>query len=128
MTSASFSSAALDRHITGNYGEDQYKGYVDFEEFLDDCYSKCLFQQLNQCPVECACNASCLVVRAIMKDEEAAYYEMSRLQDEHYERMFLEELSETCSDLEFYDGRYVCNASSPGMGKKCSPYCHSVVR
>lgn len=87
-------SAALDRYITGNYGESQYKDSDDFDEFIDTTCSNCMCR--NGCPTfEKFCNGDnyepCLIVKAIMEMREAQEAEYSRDMDEH-DRLMEEEM------------------------------------
>jgi len=93
--------AALDRYITGNYGEDQFRGQEDFEEFLEHTCSRCFMQRLGlACPayeryfVEGDDNyeemENCLVVKGEMKRIE----DDNRAMDEAMYQQFLDETRE----------------------------------
>jgi len=89
--------AELDRHITGNWGEDQFKGCDDYDEFVDTTCSNCMCR--NGCPTfEKFCNGDdyelCLVVKGIMAVREAQEAEYERDADEHYALMEEEMLAE----------------------------------
>lgn len=90
-------SAALDRWITGNYGEDQFRGCDEYDEFVDKTCSNCICQKW--CPTwktlyEQGDYTECLVVKGIMAIREAQEAEYARQEDEHFERMEREMLAE----------------------------------
>lgn len=92
-----YMSTALDRHITGNWGENQFKGSDDFDEFVDKICSDCMCQEW--CPTfEKFCNGDnynpCLIIKAIMEMREAQEAEYERDADEHYALMEEEMLAE----------------------------------
>jgi len=89
--------AACDRHITGNWGENQFKASDDFDEFVDKICSDCICS--NGCVTfEKFWNGNdyepCLIVKAIMEMREAQDAEYERDADEHYALMEEEMLAE----------------------------------
>jgi len=90
-------SAALDRYITGNWGEDQFRGEDDYDEFVDKTCSECICQKW--CPTwkelcEQGNYTECLVAKGIMDKREAQEAEYERDADEHYALMEKELLAE----------------------------------
>lgn len=90
-------AASLDRWITGNYGEDQFKGCDEYDEFVDKTCSNCICQKW--CPTwktlyEQGDYTECLVVKGIMAVREAQEAEYKRDADEHYALMEREMLAE----------------------------------
>jgi hypothetical protein len=60
--------AALDRHITGNYGMDQFMGEDAFEALCESTCAPCFMQVLGQCDL--IPDDNCLVIQAAVKREE----------------------------------------------------------
>lgn len=90
-------AASLDRWITGNYGEDQFRGCDEYDEFVDTTCSNCICQKW--CPTwktlyEQGDYTECLVVKGIMDKREAQEAEYARQEDAHFERMEKEMLAE----------------------------------
>lgn len=81
---------ALDMHITGHYGEDQFRGDEEFESICDTAYEVCVFQKLNQCPLDNWCDEGCLVVKAVLGD----YAKAKERMDEEYFEAFIEQEAE----------------------------------
>lgn len=90
--------AALDRHITGNWGGDQFKGGEEFENICDDAWYNCVWRKHNQCPFDENCEESCLMVKAmiIKHDDEI------RIIDEEMEQRYLEEQEERLRHPELF--------------------------
>jgi hypothetical protein len=65
-------SNALDRYITGNWGEDQFKGEVEYDEFVDTCCSECVFRR--SCTIYD--ETECLVIKGIIDKQNQEQYEM----------------------------------------------------
>ena len=89
--------AACDRYVTGNYGEDQFRGCDEYDEFVDKTCSECICQKW--CPTwktlyEQGDYTECLVVKGIMAVREAQEAEYERDADEHYALMEEEMLAE----------------------------------
>lgn len=81
--------SSLDRYITGNYGEDQFKGEADWEDFVSDTCDRCIFWILRQCPVEYPydldpVNPACLVMKSALKEHEDALIELDRQMEEQF--------------------------------------------
>jgi hypothetical protein len=65
-------SAALDNYITGHYGEDQFRGEADYEEFVDEVCGKCPDYIQKHCPSNTGENVVCLyILDALEKSENA---------------------------------------------------------
>jgi hypothetical protein len=89
---------ALDMHITGHYGEDQFRGEEEFEELCDYSWSICIFEKLNQCPIRCLCDESCAVVKAVMEDYENKQREL----DDEMEQCWIDEQEERARHPELF--------------------------
>jgi len=92
-----YMSNALDNYITGHYGEDQFRGCDEYDEFVDKTCSECICQKW--CPTwKKLCDqgdyTECLVVKGIMDKREAQEAEYERDADEHYALMEEEMLAE----------------------------------
>lgn len=92
-----YMSNALDNYITGHYGEDQFRGCDEYDEFVDKTCSDCICQKW--CPTwkelcEQGDYTECLIVKGIMDKREAQEAEYERDADEHYALMEKELLAE----------------------------------
>ena len=90
--------AALDRYITGNWGEDQFKAEDEFYDFMEHTCNHCFMRMLDQCPVdesEPHAVENCLIVRIIIDRCDAenraadeamaqAYFESEALKREEH--------------------------------------------
>ena len=75
--------AALDRWITGNYGEDQFAGELDYEEFVDVVCSKCPDYIQKHCPSNTGQNVVCLyILDAIAKTDAENDYDYEGDEDD----------------------------------------------
>lgn len=86
-------SESLDRYVTGNYGEDQFKGDEEFEIFMENTCSNCIC--VKWCPTVDKFYAGddyepCLIVKAIMDMREAQEMEWSRQMEEEEARIEFE--------------------------------------
>jgi hypothetical protein len=91
-------SVALDRHITGNWGADQFCGEDDFEDFVENTCSKCFF--LKTCSTaEKFFNGEdyepCSIIKDVMRQNEEADHkmdlEMERTYDEMERKLLIED-------------------------------------
>jgi hypothetical protein len=72
--------AACDRYITGNWGEDQFKGCDEYDEMVDHTCSNCIC--MAWCPTfEKFCNGDnfddCLIIQDIMNKQYERDLELS---------------------------------------------------
>jgi len=98
-------SASLDRYITGNWGEDQFKGCDEYDEMVDHTCSNCLC--MSWCPTfEKFCNGDnfddCLIIQDIMNKQYERDSELSAQMERDYERM----MDEDCEELAREDLSY----------------------
>jgi hypothetical protein len=93
--------AALDRHITGNWGEDQFAGEEDFEQFIENTCPSCVFNLRNDCSM---CERyfdgennieECLVIKAHIEEQ----LRLEREMDKDYREMEEERLREEQMDM-----------------------------
>lgn len=90
-------SASLDRYITGNWGEDQFKGCDEYDEMVDHTCSNCLC--MLWCPTfEKFCNGDnfddCLIIQDIMNKQYERDSELSAQMERDFERMMDEAMDE----------------------------------
>jgi len=87
---------ALDMYITGHYGEDQFRGEEEYEMVCDRAFGICVFNLLNQCPLDLECDDVCSVVKAVMKD----HTEEQQIYDDEMEQRYIEDEMERrrCGD------------------------------
>ena len=92
--------AALDRHITGNWGEDQFKGEAQYEDLCDKVCSSCFMFVLGQCEGELGDCAPCLIAEQAMMDiameEDFLEMEAERLREEKMDLREMEEERRMC--------------------------------
>jgi hypothetical protein len=86
--------AALDRHITGNWGDDQFKGEEDYADFLDNCCRECIFQ--NCCAFSFDEEGECLVIRGIIDKQNQEMFEAEQAR----------EAQESVEDYDDYPGGF----------------------
>lgn len=90
-------SASLDRYITGNWGEDQFKGCDEYDEFVDHTCSNCIC--MSWCPTFekfCNCDAfdECLIIKYLMEKQYEIDSELSAQMERDFERMMDEAMDE----------------------------------
>ena len=92
-------SAALDRYITGNYGEDQFRGEEEQERVYDETCGQCRVQKdpetCDRRPdesVEDWMSCPLVALRIQERDEEQARFdaEMDRQMEENYKEQMHE--------------------------------------
>jgi hypothetical protein len=80
-------SAALDKHITGNYGMDQFRDEEQFMDLCDFACANCFMAILDQCHGELCEQGLCLVVQDVIRKEE----EVQNLADDVMHEQWMEE-------------------------------------
>jgi hypothetical protein len=88
-----YMSQQLDKHITGNYGMDQFKGEEAYESLCEFACANCFMQVLGQCEGELSDNGPCLVIQDVMQKEDAAQAAADDAMYEQYQedRLYEEE-------------------------------------
>jgi len=89
---------AFDRWRTGNYGEDQFKGCDEYEEFVDHTCSNCIC--MAWCPTikkfyDGDDFDECLIIKYLMEKQYEIDSELSAQMERDYERM----MDEDCEEL-----------------------------
>jgi hypothetical protein len=86
-------SAALDNYITGHWGEDQFSGEADYEEFVDEVCGKCPDYIQKHCPSNTGENVVCLYILDALDKSD------TRLQENNYPEicMCCDEDHKTCT-------------------------------
>ena len=83
----------LDNWITGNYGEDQFKGEAEWERFVTKSCLSCVFHQLNQCPISDPdeYDVRCLVIKTRLAEKERIEQEIEDALDKEMDKLRMEE-------------------------------------
>jgi hypothetical protein len=103
--------AALDRHITGNWGEDQFRGQEEWESFVENTCSNCLCEKW--CPVvekfydgdDDLYDHPCLILKDKIEENERIENEMSIKMEENCCKMADEYFAEEINSDDMIDDK-----------------------